>query len=93
MAHYREIISECTAHSMPSSASPALATLTSGTIVKVIRDEDRRFFMAAIGGKPLFILKECAIPSDELTFLALASASPDTAISGDPRSADWDKLG
>ena len=67
MAENLRITRICAAYSRPDPESPELFRLEAGTVAALLRDEDRLFFKAAYGGQVVYIPKECAALTEEVS--------------------------
>ena len=84
MAEYVRIVRSCAAYWGPNLESPQLFELEVGTLAELLRDEDRLFFKAAYGGRPVFIPKECAALTDEAPKGDSYAKQPTIAKEGPP---------
>lgn len=77
MAEYLEIVVECAAHTSPNPQSPALYQLSPGTVVKVLRDEDKNYLRVAFAGHPVYVPRESVASATEEAFLGYQSTKPE----------------
>jgi uncharacterized RDD family membrane protein YckC len=101
LAEYRQITRNCAAYALPNPNADVLFELTAGTVVRVLREEDRHYFKAGFGGRPVYIETDSATPSTAESFAQYeetGTAPQATQLLAEPTrfgqpATFWDRLG